>query len=71
MTATMTTAFAGTLWLVSLRQMADPGIAPSRLNANVMREAEVMHEVAQKNCPAAEMSSTVPPQWVPIDVLKM
>ena len=33
-------------------------MAPSRLNAKVIRDAEVMHEVAQKNCADAEMNST-------------
>ena len=46
-------------------------MAPSRLKAKVMREAEVMHEVAQKNCAEAEMKSTSPAQLAPIDCTKM
>ena len=46
-------------------------MAPSRLNAKVIREAEVMHEVAQKNCAEAEMNSTRPAQLEPSDSLKM
>ena len=51
--------------------MPEPGIAPSRLNANVIREAEVMHEVAQKNWADAEMNSTNVAQLVPRDSTKM
>ena len=40
-------------------------MAPSRLNANVIREAEVRHDVAQKNCAEAEMNSTSVAQFVP------
>ena len=36
----------------------DPGIAPSRLNAKVIREALVMQAVVQNNWPAAEISRT-------------
>ena len=42
-------------------------MAPSRLNAKVIREAEVMHDVAQKNCAEAEMKSTNVAQLVPRD----
>ena len=47
-TATSITPFAGTLLPLSADQRFDPGIAPSRLKAYVMREAEVMHETVQK-----------------------
>ena len=57
--------------LEELDQRLDPGIAPSRLNANVIREADVMQEVAQKNCAEAEMNSTKPPQLVPMAWVKM
>ena len=36
----------------------EPGIAPSRLNANVIREALVRHAVVQNSWPAVEISST-------------
>ena len=51
--------------------MLEPGIAPSRLNANVIRDADVMHDVAQKTCAEAEMNSTNAAQLVPIDWVKM
>ena len=34
----------------------EPGIAPSRLNANVIREALVRQAVVQKSWPAVEMN---------------
>ena len=46
-------------------------MAPSRLNAKVIRDAEVMHDVAQKNCAEAEMNSTSVAQLWPIDWTKM
>ena len=61
------TALAGTRLAVSFDQCSEPGMAPSRLNAKVIREAEVMHDVAQKNCADAEMNSTNVAQFVPSD----
>ena len=49
-TATNITALAGTRVAVSFFSVSDPGMAPSRVKAKVIRDAEVMHEVAQKNC---------------------
>src|SRR3954470_10484825 len=57
-TATSRTALAGTLDLDRLDHLRHPGTARSRLNAKVIRDAEVRHEVAQKNCAAAEMKRT-------------
>ena len=57
-TATNITALAGTLLGVHLGPSLEPGIAPSRLNANVIRDALVRHAVVQKSWPAAEMSRT-------------
>ena len=59
MTATNTTALAGTFAAVTFDQILEPGIAPSRLNANVMREALVRQAIVQKNWPAVEIASTV------------
>ena len=70
-TATSITAFAGTRFAVSFCQVAEPGIAPSRLNAKVIRDAEVMHEVAQNTWADAEMKSTNAAQLVPSDSVKM
>ena len=58
-TATNTTALAGTFAAVTFDQSFDPGIAPSRLNANVIRDALVRQAIVQKNCPAVEIASTV------------
>ena len=70
-TATNMTALAGTRFDVSFTQVAEPGIAPSRLKANVIRDAEVMHEVAQNTWADAEMNSTSVAQFVPSDSVKM
>ena len=55
MTATNMTALAGTFVGVDLRPQREPGIAPSRLNANVIRDALVRQAVVQKSWPNAEM----------------
>ena len=52
------TACTGTWFLLRLAQYCEPGTAPSRLNANSMREARVMQAMEQKNCPIAAISST-------------
>ena len=49
MTATNMTALAGTFDGRTLDQMLEPGIAPSRLKANVMRDALVRQAIVQKN----------------------
>src|SRR5262245_56174457 len=70
-TATPRTALAGTLAAVSLDQSWWPGTARSRLNANVIRDAEVKQDVAQKNCADAEMKSTNVAQFLSIAFTKM
>ena len=70
-TATSITALAGTLAPDSVDHSRDPGMAPSRLNAKVIREALVMHEVVQKNWPTAEMSRIVPAHLLSIAWVKM
>ena len=62
---------AGTRFAVSVCQLLEPGIAPSRLNAKVIRDADVMQDVAQKTCAEAEMNSTRVAQLLPIDWVKM
>src|SRR4051812_46966777 len=69
--ATSMTPLAGTPLADSLRQVAEPGIAPSRLNAKVMRDAEVMHDVAQNTWADAEMNRTNVAQSFPRDSVKM
>ena len=64
-TATSMTALAGTLVLLTLDQIDDPGIAPSRLNAKVIREAVVRHATVQNSWPAAEMKITIVCDVVP------
>ena len=46
-------------------------MAPSRLNAKVIREALVMQAIVQKNWPTAEMKSTNVAQCSPSDCTKM
>ena len=53
------TALAGTLLALTFDQMADPGIAPSRLNAKVIREALVRQAVVQNSWPKAQMNITI------------
>ena len=50
--APMMTALRGVPLAFTRAQCRAPGTAPSRLNANSMREVEVMQAVVQKNCPA-------------------
>ena len=58
-TATKITALAGiSCAACTLDSHDDPGIAPSRLNAKVIREALVRQAVVQNSCPAVEISST-------------
>src|SRR6188472_2683750 len=68
---TRSTAFAGTRLLLSFDQCCDPGTARSRLNANSIREADVMHDVAQNSWAEAEMKSTNVAQSLPRDCKKM
>src|SRR4051794_2857118 len=70
-TATRSTAFTGTRLAFKADHRLEPGMAPSRLNAKVIRDADVMHEVAQKNWAEAEMKSTRPAQLEPMDCTKM
>ena len=59
MAVTNMTALAGILVFgLTLASQAEPGIAPSRLNAKVIREALVRHAVVQNSWPAVEISST-------------
>src|SRR4249919_3549980 len=70
-TPTSSTALAGTRLAVSFDHSCEPGIAPSRLKAKVIRDAEVMHDVAQNTCADAEMNSTNAAQLLPSDWVKM
>src|SRR3984957_4142350 len=55
---TKPTGYVGALWGPSRRQSLCPGIAPSRENANVIRDALVTHAIPQNSCPIVEISST-------------
>lgn len=70
-TAVSSTALAGTLRVDTLDHSRDPGMAPSRLKANVMREQLVMQATVQKNCPAVEMTRIVPAHPVESASVKM
>src|SRR5580704_12613023 len=57
-TVTNTTAHVGVLFLPSRRHRLWPGTAPSRENANVIREALVTHAIPQNSWPTVEITST-------------
>src|SRR6202035_1853149 len=57
-TQTNRTDHVGVLFLPSRRQRLWPGTAPSRENANVMREALVKHATPQKSWPTVEIRIT-------------
>ena len=56
-------------WLTRL-QMPEPGTAPSRLNAYIIRDALVMHAMPQKTWPMNAMIRTVFVQAVVIVLRK-
>src|ERR1700719_2167637 len=57
-TTTNATDHVGVRFLPRRRQRLCPGTAPSRENANVMREALVTQAIPQNSCPIVEISST-------------
>src|SRR3954451_7597314 len=70
-TVTNMTAFAGTLVAVTFDHSLEPGIAPSRLNANVIREALVRQATVQNSWPHAEIAITIVCQDFPRDCPRM
>src|SRR3954452_24957256 len=58
-TATAMTALNGMRLALTRLHRRDPGTAPSRLNAYIMREALVMQLLPQKNCPMTQMMRMV------------
>src|SRR4051812_8091960 len=70
-TATSITALAGTRFALTFDQMAEPGIAPSRLNAKVIREALVRQATVQNSWPQAEMNTTIECDVLPRACVKM
>src|SRR5215470_4733741 len=65
------TAFAGTRLGLTFRQSRWPGTAPSRENANIMRDADVTDAVRQNNCATQQMNRRNSAQAVLIDVCQM
>src|SRR5215213_7516890 len=61
------TAFRGTRFRATLRHIVCPGTAPSRENANIIREADVTDAVRQKNCATTQMKSRASDQCWLID----
>src|SRR5215210_757126 len=61
------TAMCGTRLRLMRRHNLWPGIAPSRENANIMREADVTDAVRQKNCATTQMKSSASAQFWLID----
>ena len=57
-TTTNSTAQVGVRFCPSRRHRLWPGIAPSRENANVIREALVTHAMPQNSWPIVEIRST-------------
>src|SRR5918996_25752 len=51
------TAFTGTRLAPTRRHSRDPGTAPSRENANIIRDAEVTDAVPQNSCALTAMIS--------------
>src|SRR5829696_3619618 len=61
------TAMCGTRFRPTRRQSRWPGTAPSRENANSIREADVSEAVTQKNCATTQMKSSASAQFWLID----
>ena len=76
MTAAERTAIAahdscGTRFLPTCRQSRWPGTAPSRENANSIRDADVSDAVTQKNCATTQMKSSASAQFWLIDSVQI
>src|SRR4051794_24864742 len=69
-TATATTALNGIRRSLTRRQRLEPGTAPSRLNANIIRDALVMQLMPQKNWPTTQMIRIVLVYAEPIELSK-
>src|SRR5215470_6464501 len=65
MTPMANTAKTGTRCLETRRHIWCPGTAPSREKANIIREADVVDAVRQKNCAITQMKSSASDQvWL-------
>src|SRR5262245_21544916 len=65
------TAYTGTRCFETRRQSWCPGTAPSREKANIIREADVVDAVRQKNCAITQMKSSASDQFWLIDVAQI
>src|SRR5215204_7106287 len=70
-TAIAITAICGTRFLPTRRQSRWPGTAPSRENANSIREADVKEAVTQKNCATTQMKRSASAQFWLIDSVQI
>src|SRR5690348_17026030 len=61
----------GTRWREMRRQSWWPGTAPSRENANIIRDAEVVDAVRQKNWATTQIASNASDQRSLIDVFQI
>src|SRR5258706_7463342 len=61
----------GTRLPATRRQVLWPGMAPSRENANIIREADVTDAVPQKNCATTAITSRNSAHFVLIDDCQM
>src|SRR5262249_15218396 len=61
------TAYTGTRCLETRRQRRCPGTAPSRENANIIRDADVVDAVTQKNWATTQIASSASDQFSFID----
>src|SRR5436190_5667717 len=61
----------GTRFRATLLQSWCPGTAPSREKANIIREADVIEAVTQKNCATTQMKSRNSAQRWPMDVAQI
>ena len=65
------TAMCGTRLRPTCRHHLWPGIAPSRENANIIREADVTDAVRQNICAIQQMNSRSSAQFWLIDACQM
>src|SRR5829696_3428007 len=61
----------GTRFLPICRQSRCPGTAPSRENANSIRDADVSDAVTQKNCATTQTNSSASAQFWLIDSVQI
>src|SRR5512134_310988 len=65
------TDHTGTRCRETRRQSVCPGTARSRENANIIREADVVDAVTQKNCATTQMKSSTSAQFWLIDSVQI